>query len=75
MNRESTSNEEQLRSAFRLRTIRRAVRTFRRDSSPANDRQEEDVIVGEVRVKVLLTNAGDEVLVRRGLLPAEKIRR
>lgn len=74
MNRESTSNEGQLRSKFRLRTIRRAVRIFGRNSSTANDRQEEDVIVGEVRVKVLLTNAGDEVLVRRGLLPAEKIR-
>lgn len=30
--------------------------------------------MGEVRVKVKLTNAGDEVLVRRGLLTAEKIR-
>ena len=30
--------------------------------------------MGEVRVKVKLTNAGDEVLVRRGLLTADKIR-
>ena len=31
--------------------------------------------MGEVRVKVKLTNAGDEVMVRRGLLPSDKIRR
>lgn len=31
-------------------------------------------VMGEVRVKVKLTNGGDEVLVRRGLLAAEKIR-
>jgi clan AA aspartic protease len=30
--------------------------------------------MGEVRVKVKLTNAGDEVLVRRGLLMADQIR-
>ena len=30
--------------------------------------------MGEVRVKVKLTNAGDEILVRRGLLTADKIR-
>ncbi len=30
--------------------------------------------MGEVRVKVKLTNAGDEIMVRRGLLTADKIR-
>ena len=30
--------------------------------------------MGEVRVKVNLTNAGDEIMVRRGLLTADKIR-
>src|SRR5438309_1799200 len=30
--------------------------------------------MGEVRVKVKLTNAGDEVLVRRGLLAADNVR-
>jgi clan AA aspartic protease len=30
--------------------------------------------VGEVRVKVKLTNAGDEILVGRGLLAADKVR-
>lgn len=31
-------------------------------------------VMGEVRVKVKLTNGGDEVLVRRGLLTADKVR-
>ena len=31
--------------------------------------------MGEVRVSVNLTNAGDEILVRRGLLPTSEIRR
>jgi clan AA aspartic protease len=31
-------------------------------------------VMGEVRVKVRLTNGGDEVLVRRGLLTADKVR-
>ncbi len=31
--------------------------------------------MGEVRVSVALTNAGDEILVRRGLLPESSIRR
>jgi clan AA aspartic protease len=30
--------------------------------------------MGEVRVKVKLTNGGDEIMVRRGLLTADKIR-
>lgn len=30
--------------------------------------------MGEVRVRVKLTNAGDEVMVRRGLLAADKVR-
>lgn len=34
----------------------------------------ENVVMGEVRVKVKLTNGGDEVLVRRGLLTADKVR-
>jgi len=32
-------------------------------------------MMGEVRVKAILTNAGDEVLVRRGLLAKEQVRR
>lgn len=45
------------------------------DIAPSRgDSQEGKKLIGEVRVKVKLTNAGDEVLVRRGLLTADKIR-
>ena len=74
MSKKRIKNEKQLRSAVRLSTIRSAVNVFGRGSSPASDLQKENAIVGEVRVKVKLTNAGDEVLVRRGLLPPERIR-
>lgn len=40
----------------------------------ASDRQEGKTLMGEVRVKVTLTNAVDEALVRRGLLSADKVR-
>jgi clan AA aspartic protease len=49
-------------------------RHFSTMASSANDSQKEKTLMGEVRVKVTLTNAGDEVLVRRGLLPADKVR-
>ena len=39
-----------------------------------NESQEESKLVGEVRARVRLTNGGDEVLVRRGLLAADKVR-
>lgn len=47
---------------------------FRTMAAPVNDSGEGKTFMGEVRVKVTLTNAGDEVLVRRGLLSADKIR-
>jgi clan AA aspartic protease len=40
----------------------------------AKDRREGKALMGEVRVKVRLTNAVDEALVRRGLLSADKVR-
>ncbi len=43
-------------------------------ASTENDSQERKTPMGEVRVRVKLTNAGDEVMVRRGLLSADKIR-
>jgi clan AA aspartic protease len=43
-------------------------------AAPVNDSGEGKTLMGEVRVKVTLTNAGDEVLVRRGLLSADEIR-
>ena len=39
-----------------------------------DDSQKVNTPMGEVRVKVKLTNAGDEIMVRRGLLAADKIR-
>lgn len=40
----------------------------------ANYAQKGKRLIGEVRVKVKLTNAGDEAMVRRGLLTADQIR-
>jgi len=74
MNKKTTSNEDELRSQYDLRTIRIAARGGRRAQLLANDTQEGTAILGEVKVKVKLTNAGDEILVRRGLLTADKIR-
>ena len=73
MSKKSTSNADELPSQYNIRTIRIIPRRVGPASLSGNDTPE-NAIVGEVRVKVLLTNAGDEVLVRRGLLPAEKIR-
>ncbi len=68
-----TSSEDQLPSQDKLSTIRVAAR---RESAelPSKPRQGGKAPMGEVKVKVKLTNAGDEVLVRRGLLAADKIR-
>jgi clan AA aspartic protease len=64
MRKKMTSNEDELRSED----------DFRRMAPPANDSQKRKTLMGEVRVKVKLTNAGDEVMVRRGLLPADQVR-
>lgn len=68
-----TSNEDQLPSQYGFRTIRVAPRSDKA-GLPANVSDEGKAPMGEVRVKVKLTNAGDEILVRRGLLTADKIR-
>ena len=73
MGKKITSSENQLRSQYDLRTIRVAARSDRTALS-ANDSHEGNTPLGEVRVKVKLTNAVDEALVRRGLLTADKIR-
>jgi len=73
MEKKTTSSEDQLRSEYDIRTIRVAARSDRTALS-ANDSQEGNTPLGEVRVKVKLTNAVDEALVRRGLLTADKIR-
>jgi clan AA aspartic protease len=73
MSNKTSSNQDELRSQYDLRTIRIAARGAGRGPLTANENRE-GTIVGEVRVKVKLTNAGDEILVRRGLLPANRIR-
>ena len=74
MEKKITSSEDQLRSQYYLRTIRTARYRAGRTALSASDSQEGNTPLGEVRVKVKLTNAGDEVMVRRGLLTADKIR-
>jgi clan AA aspartic protease len=71
--KEMTSNENQLPSQYDLSTIRVAAR---RDMAglPSKATHGGKAPMGEVRVKVKLTNAVDEAMVRRGLLTADKIR-
>ena len=73
MKKKTTSSEDELRSQHNLRTIRIAARSDRSALS-ANDRHEGSALMGEVRVRVKLTNAGDEILVRRGMITADRIR-
>ena len=74
MSKKTTSNEDELRSQNNLPTIRIAARGARRAQVLANDNSEGNTVVGEVKVKVKLTNAVDEALVRRGLLTPDKVR-
>ena len=68
-----TPNEDQLPSQYGFRTIRVAPRSDKA-GMPTNVSDEGKAPMGEVRVKVRLTNAVDEAMVRRGLLTADKIR-
>jgi clan AA aspartic protease len=65
MKKKTTSNEEELPSQY----------DFRNMAPPLDDRQAGKTLVGEVKLRVTLTNAVDEALVRRGLLSADRIRR
>jgi predicted aspartyl protease len=73
MEKKITSSQDELRSQYLLRTIRVAPRSDRTALS-ASDSHEGNTSLGEVRVRVKLTNAVDEALVRRGLLTADKTR-
>lgn len=64
MGKKTTSSEDELRSQ----------NDFRNMAPPPSDSQEGKTLVGEVRLRVTLTNAVDEALVRRGLLSADRIR-
>ena len=67
-------SEDELRSEYDFRRMRIVARGIGRKAPQANLDREGKMVMGEVRVKVALTNAGDEVMVRRGLLAADKIR-
>ena len=71
MKMKTTSNEDQLRSQHDLRTIR--TRWYSGVWS-AKGTNEANAQMGEVRVKVKLTNGVEEALVRRGLLAADQVR-
>jgi hypothetical protein len=73
MSNKTTSPGDGLHSEKHFDTIRVAARGGRRASLLANATGD-NAIVGEVKVKVKLTNAVDEALVRRGLLTADKVR-
>lgn len=64
MIKKTTPIEEKLLSRPDVRTM----------AALAKEGQEGKTLMGEVRVRVKLTNAGDEVMVRRGLLSADKVR-
>jgi clan AA aspartic protease len=74
MRKKTTSSEDELRSQDDVSTIPGVPRRADRPALPANWGQEGEAPLEEVRVKVKLTNAGDEILVRRGLLAADRIR-
>ena len=71
MEKKTRSEASTLRSAGHVRTIR-----TRRYSSAwtGNATSEAKVPMGEVRVRVKLTNGTDEALVRRGLLAPDRVR-
>ena len=71
MRKKTTSGDNTLRSQTGVRTIR--VRRYSGAWS-ANDTNEANAPMGEVRVRVKLTNGADEVMVRRGLLGADQVR-
>ena len=71
MKRKSPFSDDALHSDQSLRTIRIDRPGTGTDAGKLRTREG---IVGEVRVKVRLTNAVDEAMVRRGLLAPDKVR-
>jgi clan AA aspartic protease len=74
MNKKTTLSEDELHLPYDLRTIRIVEPRDIRTTGPTNVRREGNDLMGEVRVKVKLTNAVDEALARRGLLADDKVR-
>jgi predicted aspartyl protease len=74
MKEKTTSDEDELCSEYDFSKMRLVARGIGRTARSTNDSQEGSTSMEEVRLKVTLTNASDEALVRRGLLTADKIR-
>lgn len=71
MKEKTTFDDDGLRSQGELRTIRTRRSSGAWSAERTND---ENAQIGEVRVKVKLTNGVEEALVRRGLLTADQVR-
>lgn len=74
MDKKTTLSEDELRSPDDLRTIRIDEPRNNLTAAVTNELRGGNDPMGEVRVKVKLTNGGDEIMVRRGLLTPDKIR-
>lgn len=74
MKKKLASSDDQLCSQLDPSTIRIGDHGDSRTAASVRNRRQGDQLMGEVRVKVKLTNGGDEIMVRRGLLTADKIR-
>lgn len=71
MNKKTTSGDDQLSLTNDVRTI--LARNYR-ITEVVKHASEVKGLMGEVRVKVRLTNGGDEVLVRHGMLSPDQVR-
>lgn len=74
MRKKDTSNEGELLSGDYFRRVGVRPQEVIKAVRLANYAQKGKKLIGEVRVKVKLTNAGDEAMARRGLLAADQIR-
>ena len=74
MRKKDTPNERELLSVDYFRTVRIHQQEVIRAVRLGNYAQKGKRFIGEVRVKVKLTNALDEGLVRGGLLTVDQIR-
>ena len=71
MSKKTTSGDDQLSLTNDVRTI--PTRNYRITES-VKHASEVQGLMGEVRVKVRLTNGVDQALVRRGMLPTDQVR-
>jgi clan AA aspartic protease len=74
MDKKTTSSEDELRSQYEIRTTEIGDHGDSWTVASVRNRGRGNQLMGEVRVKVELTNEGDEIMVRRGLLTPDKIR-